>query len=58
MYNLLVYDRVLLRKYNEVWSKISNSLKKRFDSELVYGNKYIKTKIKIYNNQINTNFKK
>ena len=27
-----------------------------FESEPVYSNKYIKTKIKLYNNRINTNF--
>ena len=36
--------------------KISNLFKKWFNSKPVYDNKYIKTKIKIYNNKINTNF--
>ena len=36
--------------------RISNLLKKRFDSETVHNDKYIKTKIKIYNSRINTNF--
>ena len=31
-------------------------IKNGFDSELVHNNKYIKTKIKIYNNKTNTNF--
>ena len=31
-------------------------IKKEFDSEPVHSDKYIKTKIKIYNNKINTNF--
>ena len=35
---------------------ISSLLKKGFDSEQMYNDKYIKTKIKIYNDRINTNF--
>ena len=55
--NLLVHDKELLKKYNVMLEKVSNLLKKEFDSEPVYNNKYIKTKIKIYNkNRINTNF--
>ena len=54
--NLIIYDKELLQKYNEVWDKISNLLKKGFYSEPVYNDKYIKTKIKIYNNKINTHF--
>ena len=40
----------------EIWNKISNLLKKGFDSEPMYNNKYIKTKRKIYNSGININF--
>ena len=43
--NLLIYDKVLLKKHNEIWDKISSVLKIGFDSELVYDNKYIKPKI-------------
>ena len=40
-----VIDEELLRKYTEVWGKISSFMKNEFDSEPVYGNidKYIKT---------------
>ena len=54
--NLLAYDKELLKKYSKIWDQTANLLEKRFDSELGYDNKYIKTKIKIYNNKINTNF--
>ena len=37
-------------------SKTSNLLKKKFDSEPLYDNIYMKTKIKIHNNELNTNF--
>ena len=46
----------MLKKWNEIWDKISNIFKKGFDSEPVYNDKRIKTKIKIYNNEINMNF--
>ena len=55
-----VTDRKLLKKYIEIWEKISSSLNKEFDSDplVVYGDndKYIKTKIKQYGETINTNF--
>ena len=45
-----VSDNKLLKKYNKIWEKISNLLNIEFDSELVYGDgdKYIKTKVKMY----------
>ena len=52
---LIKYDE-LLEKYNEIWEKVKNSLKKEFDSEPVYNEKYLKAKIKSYNGKINTNF--
>ena len=37
--NLLVHDEELLKKYNEIWGKISNLLRKGFSSEPVHDNK-------------------
>ena len=53
-----VSDNKLLKKYNKIWGKISNLLNIEFDSELVSGDgdKYIKTKIKMYEDKVNTNF--
>ena len=53
-----VSDNKLLKKYNKIWEKISNLLNIEFDSHPVYGDgdKYIKTKIKIYGDRVNTNF--
>ena len=53
-----VSDNKLLKKYNKIWEKISNLLDIKFDSPPVYGDgdKYIKTKIKIYGDRVNTNF--
>ena len=29
-------DDKLLEKYNEIWEKVCNSIKKEFDSKLIY----------------------
>ena len=44
------------KKYNEIWEKVNNSLKKEFDSKPIYYEKYLKSKRKSYNGKINTNF--
>ena len=49
-------DKELLKKYTKVWYKISDLIGKKIDSEPVYGDKCIKTKINSYNNNMNTNF--
>ena len=53
-----VSDNKLLKKYKKIWKKVSNLLNIEFDSEPVYGDvdKYIKTKIKMYGDRVNTNF--
>ena len=53
-----VIDNKLLKKYNKTLEKIRNLLSIKFDSEPVYGDndKYIKTKIKIYEDRVNINF--
>ena len=53
-----VSGKELLKKYKKIWEKVSSLMKIEFDSEPVYGDndKYIKTKIKLYGDKINTNF--
>ena len=53
-----VSDNKLLKKYNKIWEKISHLMNIGFDSEPVSGDndKYIKTKIRIYEDRVNTNF--
>ena len=53
-----VIDNKLLIKYTKIWERINNLISKEFDSEPVYGDsdKYIKIKIKIYRDKVNTNF--
>ena len=53
-----VDDNNLLKKYNKIWEKVSNLMNIEFDSEPAYGDgyKYIKAKIKMYEDRVNTNF--
>ena len=53
-----VSDNKILKKYKKIWEKVANLLTIKFDSEPIYGDedKYIKTKIKIYGDRVNTNF--
>ena len=39
-----------LERYAAIWEKISNLVNQKFDSDPIYNNKYINTKIRSYNN--------
>ena len=55
--SFLVKDEKVLTKYNGIWSKINTIIgRKRFDSNLVFCDRYLKIKTKSYNNKITTNF--
>ena len=45
--NLLIHNKELLKKYNEIWDNIKSLFKKDFDSQPLYNGKYIKTKISL-----------
>ena len=53
-----ISDSKLLKGYNQIQKRVEKLLKIKFDSEPVYGHndKYIKTKMKIYDVNVNTNF--
>ena len=53
-----ISDNKILKKYKKIWEKVANLLTIKFDSEPIYGDvdKYIKRKIKIYGDRVNTNF--
>ena len=53
-----ISENKLLKKYTQIQKKVKNLLNIKFDGEPVYGDndKYIKTKIKIYDSNVNTNF--
>ena len=40
-----------LKKYNDIWNKFSNNMKKEFDSEPIYIKKFVKTKIKPWSDE-------
>ena len=44
MYVFLIKDKTLFDKYNKIWEKVSNIIKKDFNSELVYNKRYLKAK--------------
>ena len=46
------------KNYNKIWKKVAKLLRIGFESKHIYGDddKYIKTKIKIYANNMITNF--
>ena len=44
----LIKNDEMLRKYNKIQEKVSNSVKKGFYSESVYNGKYLKTKKKSF----------
>ena len=53
-----INDSKLLKKYNQIWTKAKKLLNIKLNSKPVYGDndKYIKTKIKIYDGNVETNF--
>ena len=51
-----IEDESVYLKYTEIWNKIKKSLNKRFHSQPIYGDKYIKTKVKTFSSMINTLF--
>ena len=46
---ILVHDKEILKKYNEIWNKMNSLFKKELDSEPLHNDKYIKTKMRLYN---------
>ena len=56
IYLFLIKDYELLEKYNEIWEKVKNNLKKEFDSEPVYNEKYLKAKLISYYEETHTGF--
>ena len=51
-----IEDESVYLKYTEIWNKVKDILNVKFHSQPIYGDKYIKTKVKTFNNMINTLF--
>ena len=56
--SFLIKDEELLKKHNKTWKKVKITINKEFDSDPVYNQKYLKAKIKSYNEKITINFLK
>ena len=56
--SLKVKDKKLFKNYNKIWKKTEELLGIKSNTKPTYGDeeKYIKTKIKTYKNNITTNF--
>ena len=54
--SFLIKDDELLERYNEIWDKVKNIVKKESFSEQLYNEKYLKAKLKSFNGKINTSF--
>ena len=54
----LIEDYDLLEKYNTTLDKVSADLKKEFESEPVYKNDFLKTKIKSHANEVTSFYDK
>ena len=51
-----IEDESVYIKYTEIWNKIKVILNLKFHIQPIYDGKYIKTKVKTFNNSINTLF--
>ena len=57
--SLMIKDKQLLENYNKIWKKTERLMSIDLESKTTYGDdddKYIKTKIKTYEDSITTNF--
>ena len=41
----------LLKKYKDIWNKVSNTIKNEHDSEPIYNKEFLKNKIKSYGDE-------
>ena len=54
--SFLIKDDKLLEKYNEIWDKVSYTIRKEFGSNLLYNKRNLRDKIKSYKGKTNANF--
>ena len=54
--SFMVKDDNVLDKYNKIWNVIKNKLNIKFNSKPVYGQKYLKVKVRQFDGVIKTNF--
>ena len=44
----MIKNDKLSEKFKKIWDKVSNAIKKGYDSEPIYNKKYLRTKVKSY----------
>ena len=49
--SFLIEDEELSRRYDDIWNKVSNRMKKELDSELLCNKEFLKTKVKFYGDE-------
>ena len=54
--SFIIKEGRVLIKYNEIWNKIKKKLEMKFNSQPVYDEKYIRTKVKTFNEVVNIIF--
>ena len=53
--SFMIENDILLVKYNEIWNKIKKTFNTKFHSMPAYNGKYIKAKVREFNDVTNTN---
>ena len=56
--SFLIEDESVYLKYTKIWKKIKKLLNIKFRSQPIHDDKYIKTKVKTFDEAINTSFSK
>ena len=54
--SFLIEDERVYLKYNKIWNKVKKLLNIKFQSQPIHDNKYIKTKVKTFDEAIKTHF--
>ena len=54
--SIKIEEESVYLKYAKIWNKIKSILNVKFHSQPIYDDKYIKTKVKTFNNTVNTLF--
>ena len=54
--SFLIENDEVWKKYEDIWNVIKNKLNIKFNSQPIYENEYLKTKVREVNGNIKTNF--
>ena len=54
--SFLIRNDEVWQKYEDIWNIIKNQLNIKFHSEPIYENKYLKAKVREFDDDIKTNF--